>query len=216
MPILAPSLPNPSKKRRQIFVAYPYKLYDTKDYRRPYKDVESAFGVTFVFADQKITDLHILQKIHNYIRESNFSIFDISGWNPNVTLELGLALGLSERSFIAFDPTKTELNEVPSDLRGVDRIQYQSFAQLSDELAKLLSQEYPVTREHEAESQIEALRSEATKLVDGQNGLRIGDIAQALSISVDLAKLVVKPLIGHQLELRGATRAAKYFPLAEN
>src|SRR5215212_6916305 len=101
------ALPDPSKEQRQVFVAYSYRLYPTRDYRRVYKNLEKAFGVSFVFADEKISNLHILQKIVNYIRQSRFGIYDISGWNPNVTLELGLALGMNERTFIAIDPSKT-------------------------------------------------------------------------------------------------------------
>ncbi len=52
--IVASGLPNPARKSRQVFVAYPYTLYDTTDYRRPYKDLAKAFDVTFVFADEKI------------------------------------------------------------------------------------------------------------------------------------------------------------------
>ncbi|MCX7902851.1 MAG: hypothetical protein N2483_11385, partial [Burkholderiaceae bacterium] len=84
-------MPNPTRNPRQIFVAYPYTLYDTSDYRKPYKELSKAFNVQFVFADEKITTLHILQKIADYIRSSRCGIYDISGWNANVTLELGLA-----------------------------------------------------------------------------------------------------------------------------
>jgi predicted nucleotide-binding protein len=117
------TLPN-QKKKRQIFVAYSYRLYPQDDYRKVYTSLEKAFNVKFIFADEQISSLHILQKICNYIRESEFGIYDISGWNPNVTLELGLALGLPEKCFIAINPEKTNVSEVPSDLRGVDRMEY--------------------------------------------------------------------------------------------
>lgn len=127
--ILAPGLPNPSKTPRQVFIAYSYNLYPKADYRKVYQEIAKAFEVNFVFADEKVTSLHILQKIANYIRSSQFGIYDISGWNPNVTLELGLAFGLTERAFIALNPSKTRVEEVPSDLRGMDRIQYLSYSE---------------------------------------------------------------------------------------
>jgi predicted nucleotide-binding protein len=114
--ILAPTLPNPTKSARQVFVAYSYRLYPKADCRKVYKELAQAFHVEFIFADEKITSLYILQKIANYIRSSRFGIYDISGWNANVTLELGLAFGMNERAFIAIDPSKTDINEVPSDL----------------------------------------------------------------------------------------------------
>jgi len=156
---LAPGLPNPSKRPRQIFVAYPYNLYPKEDYRPVFKGLEKPFNATFVFADEKITTLHILQKIADSIRSSAFGVYDISGWNPNVTLELGLALGLNERPFIAYDPSKTPIEEVPSDLRGLDRMQYASYAELGAKLETLLAQEMPVPRTHDAENQLLQLRA---------------------------------------------------------
>ena len=93
---------------KQIFVAYAYTLYDQRDYRKVYSALEKAFGVKFIFADEKITNMHILQKIISYIRGSDFSLFDISAWNPNVTLELGIALATSDDWYICFNPEKTD------------------------------------------------------------------------------------------------------------
>src|SRR6185369_15567184 len=103
--------------RKQVFVAYSYKLYPKDDYRKLYREIERQYDVTFIFADEKITNMHIMKKIESYIRSSDFSIFDISGWNPNVTLELGFAMAANDQWYIAIDPAKTETKEVPSDLR---------------------------------------------------------------------------------------------------
>ena len=72
--VIATGLPNPARNPRQIFVAYPYTLYDTSDYRKPYKELAKAFNVNFAFTDEKITTLHILQKIADYMRSSKFGI----------------------------------------------------------------------------------------------------------------------------------------------
>ena len=93
------SLASRAKKPRQVFVAYSYRLYDPRDYRRAFETVGKAFAVDFIFADEKISSLHILQKIANLIRESQFGVYDITGWNPNVTLELGLALWYGRARF---------------------------------------------------------------------------------------------------------------------
>ena len=209
--ILAPGLPNPARKPRQIFAAYSYRLYPKADYRRVFQDLKKAFQVEFVFADEKITNLHILQKIANYIRESRFGIYDISGWNPNVTLELGLAFGLTEKTFIAIDPSKTDINEVPSDLRGMDRIQYGSYTELQSGLERLLAQEFPVQPTHDVENQLQELRARAVKAISESDGLKVPDIAKLLGISTDLAKLVVKPLVGDKLRTEGVKRGAKYY-----
>jgi hypothetical protein len=209
--ILAPGLPNPARKPRQIFVAYSYKLYPKEDYRRVYNELKKAFQVEFIFADEKITSLHILQKIANYIRESGFGIYDISGWNPNVTLELGLAFGLGEKSFIAIDPSKTDINEVPSDLRGMDRIQYGSYTELQGGLERLLTQEFPLKPAHDVENQLGQLRDQTMKLITDSEGLKIPDIAKLLGVSVDMAKVVVRPLVGGKLRIEGVKRGAKYY-----
>ncbi len=63
---------------KQIFVAYAYNIYDKRDYRKVFNNLERAYNVRFIFADEKITNMHILQKIISFIRGSDFSIFDIS------------------------------------------------------------------------------------------------------------------------------------------
>ncbi|MCE1236129.1 MAG: hypothetical protein LWW93_07195 [Hyphomicrobiales bacterium] len=201
------------KNPRQIFVAYPYKIYDKNDYRRPYNDVAKTFGVEFVFADAKISDLHILQKIQNLIETSKFGIYDITGWNSNVTLELGLAMGMGERAFIAFDPSKTEINEVPSDLRGIDRMQYSSYFELKNALEILIGQEIPISYANDTENQVDKLRQNAIEIVSqaGESGLGVADIAKALGISTDLAKVVIRPLVGTEFQTKGIKKGMKYF-----
>ncbi|MCS6711645.1 hypothetical protein JSY14_06255 [Brachybacterium sp. EF45031] len=200
----------PSSGIRQVFVAYPYSI-PKDDYRRPYNEVGKAFRVKFVFADERISDLHILEKIKGYIQESRFGIYDITGWNPNVALELGLALGMNATSYIAFDPSKTRTEDVPSDLRGMDRMQYDSFTSLEDRLGTLIGQELPLPRTHTAEDQLTKLRDEILRLLSGTDGLKIGDIAKALGVSNDLAKVALKPLLQQgAVTGTGNTRAVRY------
>lgn len=211
-PISSSQLPESSKKPRQVFVAYSYKLYPKDDYRRVFTEIRKAFDVEFIFADEKITSLHILQKIADYIRSTRFGIYDISGWNANVTLELGLAYGLNQRAFIAIDPTKTDDEDVPADLRGIDRIQYSSYTELQDGISKLVAQELPVPRKHAVEDQLQQLRKEALTVIEQSDGIKMDDIAKLLGISTDMAKLVVRPLVGKEIESTGSTRATRYFP----
>jgi hypothetical protein len=201
----------PKKVPRQIFVAYSYRLYNSPDYRKVYKALAEAYDVTFLFADEKITNLHILEKIQRYIRESQFGIYDISGWNPNVTLELGLAFGLGEAAYIAFDPSKVDLSEVPSDLRGIDRMQYSSYSELEDKIGLLLGQEMPAPKTHQAENQLVELREQLWDIVSPDDGLKIADLGRALGVSTALAQLVVRPLVGQGLRTEGQRRGMRYF-----
>jgi hypothetical protein len=207
------SLPSLTKKPRQIFVAYSYRLYDERDYRRCFTTIGKAFQIEFVFADERISSLHILQKIANYIRESQFGIYDITGWNPNVTLELGLALGMGEKVFIALNPDETELNDVPSDLKGVDRLQYSSFADLEDELERLVSQAMPPPRDPEAENFLLRLQDRVVETVNKSPGISVSTIAKAVGVNIDLARLAARNELDIRLRTEGYTRGTKYFPI---
>jgi hypothetical protein len=109
---------------RSIFVAYPWALYDDRvSYKRAYTTVEKALRVKFVFAEQRVSTGTVLEKIVEMIESAAFGIYDVSQWNPNVTLEYGVAVGLGAKRFIAFNPDKTNRGDVPSDVGGYDRLQ---------------------------------------------------------------------------------------------
>lgn len=130
-------------QNRQVFVAYPYKLGD--EYRVPFRQLEVLFDVKFVFADETITSRQILEKIRSAIDSSVFGIYDITGWNSNVTLELGVALGAGTRVYIAINPSSVPGLDAPSDLRGIDRLQYSSLGELRRQLHELLESHFPFT-----------------------------------------------------------------------
>ena len=197
---------------KQVFVAYAYTLYDKKDYRRVFSNLEKAYGVKFIFADEKITNMRILQKIISYIRGSDFSIFDISSWNPNVTLELGIALAMSEDWYICFNPEKTDIQEVPSDIRGIDRIQYSGFADLEDKLTVLLEQWYPLSNRVSIDEYFDTIEGEVVSLLQRQPGLKANEIGEVMNINKKMAQTVVKQLLEKgTLRSEGKTRATKYF-----
>ena len=200
---------NPSK---QVFVAYAYGLYDKRDYRKVFANLERAFGVRFIFADEKITNMHILQKILSYIRSSDFSLFDISSWNPNVTLELGIALALSDDWYICFNPKETDLSEVPSDIRGIDRIQYLSFADLEDKLTALLDQRYPRSNRTGVDDYIAKLESDITDLLEREPGIGVVEMSEVLGINKRMAQVAVRQMLdAKSIRSEGKTKGVKYF-----
>jgi len=120
-----------------VFVAHPFtKPFTPADLRPIIKDVLAAQGKRAVFADEQVTSQHILQKICGQIQTSLFGIYDISLWRPNVTLELGLAIGLFRPYLILLD--KRHSDDLPSDIKGFDRIDYASLADLETQLAEKL------------------------------------------------------------------------------
>lgn len=202
----------PDSPRKQVFVAYSYRLYPKVDYRRVYKEIEQKYDVTFIFADEKITNMHIMKKIETFIRGSDFSIFDISQWNPNVTLELGFAMAVSDQWYIAIDPSKTDTKEVPSDLRGLDRIEYSSYDELGNKLGILMEQRYPRRKQGGIEDFLEATRSRARELLRDHPGFTMTSLAQVLEVEIPVAQLALRPLVDDGvLETRGKKKATKYF-----
>lgn len=192
------------KLRKQVFVAYSYRLYPKDDYRKLYKELEEKYDVTFIFADEKITNMHIMKKIETFIRGSDFSIFDISGWNPNVTLELGFAMAVSDQWYIAVDPARTEVNEVPSDLRGLDRIQYSSYTELGGKL--------PKRPRVSIDGYLQERRDETRQLLKEHPGLTMMSISELLKLEVPVAQMVIRPLVdGGELETTGTRKATKYY-----
>jgi predicted nucleotide-binding protein len=89
-------------------------------------------GLHPYFADKEVVEGQIfLNKILPKIRNSRFGIYDISNpEKPNVFIELGAAIAIGARYYIIVRKGVT----VPSDLLGLDRIEYQSFEHLKSEL----------------------------------------------------------------------------------
>ena len=206
------------KTPRTIFVAYPYR-FSHADYRGAFKAVEEEFeNVRFVYADEQITNKHILDKIRLLMSAASLSLFDITTWNANVSLELGIAIGSGLDYYILFNPT-IEAESVPADLGGIDRIQYSDYAELREGTRKLMRQQFG-SPEPEVEtppaarlvSQIEAIRAAVPALVEAEPGLQIGGIASSLDIPLDVAQLVVAPLLAEgELVTRGVSRGTRFY-----
>jgi hypothetical protein len=108
-------------KLPRVFVACPY------DERRfgysRFKRELDLLPWTCVYANTTLHTRHLLERIKELINEADFSLFDLSTWNPNVALELGLADGLSRKPYYIL--TNSNLSrDVPSDIKGLQRIEY--------------------------------------------------------------------------------------------
>src|SRR5712675_2066735 len=161
-------------EKPKIFVAYPY-AFKKADYRAPFKKVGKEYGVEFVYADQKITAIHILEKITEMMTDAEFSLFDITTWNANVALELGVAMGLSLDYYILFNPENEE-GDVPADLGGIDRLQWTSHTELQGELSRLMRQQFGAPPE-ERDEKAKARGAEVSEHLDAIS-LEIPDIVK--------------------------------------
>jgi hypothetical protein len=171
-----------------VFVAYSYRLYSGPEYREVYRRLEGSCGVKFEFADSRITNTHILDKITTMIQDADFSLFDISDWNPNVTLELGIAKGGDHPWYILIDPSKSTggIFEAPADLRGLDRVQYSTLEELETGVERLVRGRRPVKQPRVgAESAAEDSVFDDTITVDAGSHTAIHvDLAAGSSLTV--------------------------------
>lgn len=195
--------------KREIFVAYAWNIYpDRNAYKRVYTSLERALSVKFVFAEERITSEHLLDKIGNMIRDTTFGIYDVSGWNPNVTLEYGLARGMGALAFIAFNPDVSGAENVPTDVQGYDRLQYADFEQLSAAVATLVTQQ--LGREPMPTDPLEEDQQRLLELVRENPGKTAGQLAGLFGARIDYVQLLIRRS-GDGLATTGATRGVRYY-----
>jgi hypothetical protein len=144
MPKVRTRLPN-------VFVGHPFAgRFPVKKFRKIFQELP--FNV--IYGNTDLQTKHLLNIMKTNIAKSDFSIFDLSDWNPNVALELGLAEGLRRKPvkgyYIVLNTRRS--GNVPSDIQGIQRLEYTSYdfkaeAGLGDQLVKyILSREYWVKR----------------------------------------------------------------------
>lgn len=204
-----------------IFVAYPYS-FSRADYRGAFTKVARQYGVGFTYADERITNKQILDKIIGMMEESEFAIFDVTTWNANVALELGIAIGSEQDYYILFNSTVGQ-EHPPSDLGGIDRLEYRDFAQLTDELRRLMRQQFGAPRKEQKQGgtergalvveQLEHMKVEIPEIVRSNPGMQIGSIASQIGVPVEYAQNIVRPLVGSELRTEGAKRGTRYYPM---
>lgn len=194
-----------------VFVACPYSLFPLDDYKAAFSAVRKSYDVEFRFADEQITNQHVLSKIANYIREADISLFDVTGWNPNVALELGIAVGLSKRYFILLNNKIDQNKEVPSDIRGIDRIQYASNSELEAKLIILIKQELP-TSSSQSDSAFYKLKSKISDALTSNPGLNLSKLAEATEEDKALIQSTVRAMVAiGEIKTRGMKRGTKYY-----
>jgi hypothetical protein len=119
----------------RVFIACPY------DERRfgytRFKRELDLLPWTCIYANTTLHTRHLLARIKELISEADFSLFDLSTWNPNVSLELGLADGLNRKRYYIL--TNRNLSrDVPSDIKGLQRIEYSHLSRGSSSLRQQL------------------------------------------------------------------------------
>ena len=126
----------PDYQSNKIFIAMPF----SDDYKDSYNygivPVLDGLGYQYYKADNEITNKDILCKICRQIQSCHIAIINISGLNPNVMLEQGLAYGLGKPVIII----KDKATKAISDLGSIEYIEYSHAGDLQQKLYKALSQ----------------------------------------------------------------------------
>lgn len=109
-------------KLPNVFVGCPY---GGKFKFQTFKSTLDKLPFRFVYADTTLETKQLLEILRRNITAADFCMFDVSMWNANVALELGLADGLGTEYYILVNRKLSK--GVPADIQGIQRIEYESF-----------------------------------------------------------------------------------------
>lgn len=124
----------------QVFVGCPFAKEIRRHFDRLKKELEAETPLSVVLADTVgvSSSDYLLEHITVLIRDSAGCIFDATGANPNVSLEVGIAhtvptdfmLTLKTRKPRSHDDpaaASSEVRSIISDLQGKNRIEYKTY-----------------------------------------------------------------------------------------
>ena len=123
---------------RALFVGYPFSLGDA--YKDELRRAFAGSGIDVVAANDRIENSHILEKIRRMVAASNLAVFDLTENNPNVALELGIAIGAGHPYIVVIQRAWVGQNRLLSDLAGWDSLRYDSLADLGRTLRSSIEQ----------------------------------------------------------------------------
>lgn len=192
----------------RIFVTHQYDQKTMQDYRKVFADVQKAFAAQFIFPDEEITSQHIFEKIKTMIKGAEFCIFDLSHWNPNVTLELGYAVGINKKYHIIVNHGRRG-QKVPSDLQGYGRQEYTNYSSLSSCLINVLTKER-VPKKGGKRAPADSFQNRVLSALKGKT-LSARDLADNLGENVPLMQLILRNMARDGVIKKvGDKRSARY------
>lgn len=136
-----------TKKTKTLFVAYSWDLYVRSMYEDIFKilfeewDIRHGSDVTLKDTEASEVEKFMNRNKHLYdvfvsaIESSDFFIADVTKTNPNVMLELGIAMQLNKNILIV---TSEKLDKLPFDISGFKVNQYRNKEELTEIIKKEL------------------------------------------------------------------------------
>lgn len=122
--------------RHTFFIGMPFADKNDDAYRYGIVPTFESHGLTHYRADQSFERRQLMCKICQAIQEANYVLIDISDNNPNVMFELGIACGLGRPVILL----KNASASVPTDLNGIEYIEYRNAYDLQQQLTARLKQ----------------------------------------------------------------------------
>jgi len=134
-------------KLQQVFIGCPFAKEVRKPFDRLKREIEAETPLAIVLADTVgvTSSDYLLEHITELIRDSAGCVFDATGANPNVSLEVGIAHTVPVDFMLTFKTRKrrtssgsgakdAEVRSIISDLQGKNRIEYKTFDSLKQQL----------------------------------------------------------------------------------
>jgi len=128
----------------QVFIGCPFAKEIRKSYDKLKKELEADTPLSVVLADTVAASSsdYLLGHITELITDSAGCVFDATGANPNVSLEVGIAhtvptdfiLTLKTRKPRAGSTTTAEVRSIISDLQGKSRVEYKNYKTLREDV----------------------------------------------------------------------------------
>src|SRR5262245_40171111 len=88
-----------------VFVGCNYEKLPFRGYRDVFREIEAVEPrIRFFFADARISNQSILQKVRENILSCDVGLYDVTFRNPNVMMELGIAIGSGRDWNILYNP----------------------------------------------------------------------------------------------------------------
>ena len=128
-------------KPQQIFLGYPYGAAHAPSWSACQPELSAKYpGVSFRVPSGRDVSGHIFKNIAHDIAVSGVCVFDVTGSNPNVFVELGFAIALGK--IVKIMRAAGETAPLPSDMQGQHYSEFTSDRDLADQLDTFLGTYY--------------------------------------------------------------------------
>jgi hypothetical protein len=141
----------------------------------------------YVFGDASVRSTTLIDKMSTDIESCDHAFFDITGFNPNVMIELGMAYQHRRRIYFMYDErrhrisaaVKTTKELVPTNIRGQDHFAYSSAAEFDKKIRSALRDALGIDRNsmHDIKMKINRTLSRRPQRIS-EIAKTIGDVDQ--------------------------------------